>query len=112
MSTQQFQADLKEYYRLHEDLKDLKKRRDHLKDNILNFVKTHNLEKKRFVLGSSVIRYGRTVSKEGLSQKLILEGLTDFLKDQTVAAKALNFILDKRADRAAKENMVIEKKKK
>src|SRR3989338_7724814 len=108
---QAFQDQLRNYYRVDRELIELKKQKKILQEKILEFIKSHHLEKKGFVLADRVLKYQQTQAKSGFTQKLVTETLTDYLKDPIEARKVMQMILSRRENRVIKDKLVLESRK-
>ena len=108
---QTFQDQLRDYYRVDRELIGLKKRKGELQMQILEFIKSRHLEKKRFVLADRVLRYQQTQPKGGFTQKLVLDALTDYLKDITEARQVMQMILSRRETHDMKDKLIFEVRK-
>ena len=109
MSTTEFQDQVKRYYRLSQQIEDAKRERTELRDQIIAFIKKHQFEKKNFIIGDRILRYTQNHTGN-LTQKLVLEGLIDYLKDPQEAKKVLSLILDKRKFTQS-ESIILNKRK-
>jgi len=74
----------------------LKKEKNILNDNIMNIMEKNSITEKDIIFGDKKIKYATSNVQDGVTKKLILERLTIFLKNESTANDATNFIYSKR----------------
>lgn len=70
----------------------IKKEKDKLTDNILNFMEQNDIKDKDIIYGDKKIKYSTIKIQDGITKKLIEERLKIFLKNENQAHEATNFI--------------------
>jgi len=89
----------------------IKKEKESLNHNIMNIMETNNVTNKDIIFGDKIIKYTTNNVSETITKKLILERLKIFLKDESLANEAVNFIYSDRTI-IKKNNLKIIKKNK
>ena len=74
----------------------IKKEKDKITDNILNYMETNNIKDKDIIYGDKKIKYSTLKVQDGITKKLIEERLKIFLKNENQAHEATNFIYTNR----------------
>jgi hypothetical protein len=75
----------------------IKKSKDGVESLIIGYMQNHQIQDKDIHIGEHVLKYAETKSTEGITKKLIMERLTEYLQgDETEAAKITEFIYSNR----------------
>jgi hypothetical protein len=82
----------------------LKKEKEILNNNIMNFMEKNNVTNKDIIFGDRKIKYTTNNVAENITKKLIFERLKIYLKDEKIAADATNFIYSDRT--STKKNTI------
>jgi hypothetical protein len=82
----------------------LKKEKEILNNNIMNFMEQNNVTNKDIIYGDKKIKYSLMKTQDNITKKLIYERLKIFLKSESVATDATNFIY---SDRNSNQKPVI-----
>jgi hypothetical protein len=77
-------------------LSKIKKQKDILNENIINFMDKNNIKDKDIIFGDKKIKYAATKVQASITKKLIYDRLTIFLKNEEIANNATNFIYSDR----------------
>lgn len=78
----------------------LKKEKDKINANVINFMEKNNITDKDIIFGDKKIKYATSKLQDNITKKLIYERLKIYLKDDIEANNATNFIY---ADRNVSE---------
>ena len=82
----------------------IKKEKEILNSNIMNYLEKNNLTHKDIIFGNKKIKYTSSNISENITKKLIFERLKIFLKDERIANEAVNFIYSNRE--STKKNLL------
>jgi len=108
-----FKNNIRQYHKVSNEIDRLKTQRAQIRDDIVRHIKINpELKTSKFSIGDHVIQYQETSTKEGLSQKLVKESLTDYFKDPVEANRVLQMILSRRSIKSKYETISMRKKTK
>ena len=82
----------------------LKKEKDNLNEHIINYLESNKITNKDIIYGDKKIKYSLMKTQDNITKKLIYERLKFFLKSESVATDATNFIY---SDRNSNQKPVI-----
>ena len=82
----------------------LKKEKDSLNDNIINFMENNKITDKDIIFGDKKIKYSLMKVPDSISKKLIHDRLKLFFKNEKEAEEATQFIYN---DRNSKQKPII-----
>lgn len=82
----------------------LKKEKDSLNNNIINFLESNKITDKDIIFGDKKIKYSLMKTQDCISKKLIYDRLKLYFKNDKEAENATNFIYN---DRNSKQKPVI-----
>jgi hypothetical protein len=74
----------------------IKKKKEEVNDFIIQFLEKNNITNKDIIFGDKKIKYSTVKSTDGITKKLIYERLKVFLKDESLANDATQFIYSER----------------
>jgi hypothetical protein len=74
----------------------IKKEKEILNSNVINFMQKNNITEKDIIFGDKKIKYSTLKVQDNITKKLIYERLKIFLKDDVSANNATNFIYSDR----------------
>ena len=74
----------------------IKKEKESLNTNIINFMKKNNITEKDIIFGDKKIKYSTLKVQDNITKKLIYDRLKIFLKDDVIANNATHFIYSDR----------------
>jgi hypothetical protein len=74
----------------------IKKEKDLLNNNIINFMEKNNIQNKDIIFGDKKIKYTSMKVQDNITKKLIHDRLKIFLKSDSAATEATNFIYSDR----------------
>jgi len=83
---------------------ELKKEKDNLNHHIIHLLEKNNITNKDIIFGEKKIKYSLMKVQEGITKKLIQERLKIFLKSESMANQATEFIY---SDRNSNQKPVI-----
>ena len=86
----------KQEEQIKEHMAKLKKDKEAISHNIVQFMERNNITDKDIIFGNSKIKYTQTKIQEGITKKRIYERLTLFLKNEHAAKEATDFIYSER----------------
>ncbi len=100
----QFKSAIKEWYKcemeeknLKTKLSDIKKSKDNVEAQIIQYMQNQQIQDKDIHIGDHVLKYAETKSTEGITKKLIMERLTEYFQgDEAEATKVTDFIYSNR----------------
>ena len=82
----------------------LKKEKDSLNEHIIGYLESNKITNKDIIYGDKKIKYSLMKTQDNITKKLIYERLKIFLKSESVATDATNFIY---SDRNSNQKPVI-----
>ena len=82
----------------------LKKEKDNLNEYIIQYLEKNKITNKDIIYGDKKIKYSLMKTQDNITKKLIYERLKIFLKSESVATDATNFIY---SDRNSNQKPVI-----
>ena len=74
----------------------IKKEKESLNNNIINFLQKNNITEKDIIFGDKKIKYSLLKVQENITKKLINDRLKIFLKSEKMANDATEFIYNER----------------
>ena len=86
----------KEEIILKNKLNELKPKKDKIQDTIVNYMSNNDILDKDIILENNKIKCTSSKTTESITKKLILNKLTEFLKNEEIAQKATNYIYNDR----------------
>jgi hypothetical protein len=74
----------------------LKKEKENLNEHIINYLEKNKITNKDIIYGDKKIKYSLMKVQDNITKKLIYERLKIFLKSESIATDATNFIYSDR----------------
>lgn len=81
---------------LKEKLNRIKEEKDQISDDLVNFMETNNITNKDIIYGRNKIKYVKIKNIENITKKLIYDKLKIFLRSESSAIEATEFIYSDR----------------
>jgi hypothetical protein len=95
--SQKLQSNLLELSEISDKIIKLQKKKTTIKNNVLDLIVVHNLQKKKFAVNDHLIRYKNNKVNEGLSFKFLKKAFAEYFRDDPrTGQELLKFLKSKR----------------